>query len=136
MHGLLWFHEFWIVHLSLAEVSVLDMLSPHDMSVDSHVSPSHLAVHLKRNKNVPYVEVMILHLGTKAETLCTILSMLGYLAIRPSTPGALFLFKNSPRLSGPRLIQPCTRFWEPLRWTDSGQFPYWDGNSCFKKLKP
>lgn len=82
-----------------------DMLSPQDVSVDSHLCPSHLAVHLKRSKNDPFAAGTTLHLGATRKALCPVSSMLGYLAIRPSMPGPLFLFRDGSTLSRPRLVQ-------------------------------
>ena len=31
-----------------------DMLTPHDVVVDSHTAPSHIIIHLKRSKNDPF----------------------------------------------------------------------------------
>ena len=91
-----------------------DMLSPQDVSVDSHVCPSHLAVHLKRSKNDPFAAGTTLHLGATGKTLCPVSSMLGYLAIRPSMPGPLFLSRMAPRYQGPGLSRHCTRLWGRL----------------------
>ena len=70
-----------------------------------HVSPLHLAVHLKRSKNDPFAAGMTLHLGAKGEALCPVSSMLGYLAICPTTLGPLFLFQDGSPLSRPRLVK-------------------------------
>ena len=82
-----------------------DMLSPQDVSVDSHGAPSHLAVHLKRSKNDPFGAGTTLHLGATGTALCPVASVLGYLTIRPPTPGPLFLFRDGSTLSRSRLIQ-------------------------------
>ena len=81
-----------------------DMLSPGDISVDSHAAPSHVAIHLKRSKNDPFAVGTILHLGITGDVLCPVTSMLGYLAIRPLTPGPLFLFEDGCTLSRPKLV--------------------------------
>ena len=81
-----------------------DMLSPGDISVDSHAAPSHVAIHLKRSKNHPFAVGTILHLGITGDVLCPVTSMLGYLAIRPLTPGPLFLFEDGCTLSRPKLV--------------------------------
>ena len=80
------------------------MLSPGDIAVDSHVSPSHLVVSLKRSKNDPFAVGVKLHLGTTGDILCPVRAILGYLAIRPPIPGPLFLFSDGATLSRPRLV--------------------------------
>ena len=82
-----------------------DMLSPREVSVDSHVSPSRLAVHLRRSKNDSFVAGTTLLLGATGQALCPVSVMLSYLAIRPPTQGPLFLFKDSSTLSRPKIVQ-------------------------------
>ena len=82
-----------------------DMLSPEDVTVDSHVSPSHIAVFLKRSKNDPFTAGTFLYLGITGDVLCPVSSMLGYLAIRPTKQGPLFIFEDGSSLSRPSLIQ-------------------------------
>ena len=82
-----------------------DMLSPQDVAVDSHTSPSHLAIHLKRSKNDPFAAGTTLHLGATGQVLCPVSSMLGYLAIRPPRRGPLFIFEDGSTLSRPRLVR-------------------------------
>ena len=82
-----------------------DMLSSQDVAVDSHTSPSHLVVHLRRSKNDPFGAGIRLHLGTTGHSLCPVSSMMGHLAIFPSEPGPLFLFRDGSTLSRTKLIQ-------------------------------
>lgn len=82
-----------------------DMLSLQDLAVDSHSSPTHLAVHLKQSKTDPFGVGTTLHLGTTGDTLCPVVAMLGYLAIRPPSPGPLFIFCDGSTLSRTRLVQ-------------------------------
>ena len=76
--------------------------------MDSHTSPSHLVVRLCRSKNDPFGAGTRLHLGATGHSLCPVSSMTGYLAIRPSEPGPLFLFRDGSTLSRTKLIQ-CLR---------------------------
>ena len=82
-----------------------DMLSSQDVAVDSHTVPSHLVVHLRRSKNDPFGAGTRLHLGATGHSLCPASSMMGYLAICPSEPGPLFLFRDGSTLSRTKLIQ-------------------------------
>lgn len=82
-----------------------DMLSPSDITVDSHSSPSHLSVHLKRSKADPFGAGATLHLGATGDILCPVTAVLGYMAVRPPVAGPLFLFQDGSTLSKPRLVQ-------------------------------
>ena len=84
-----------------------DLLSPHDVAVDSRSSPSHVIVYLKRSKNDPFGVGTSVHLGMTGQHLCPVAALLGYLAIRPPVAGPLFLFHDGTTLSKPRLILPC-----------------------------
>ena len=85
------------------EAFTQDMLSSKNVSVDSHVAPSHLAVRLKQSKTDTFGVGTTLHLGTTI--LCPVTAMLGYLAIRQRSSGPLFLFWDGSTLSRPRLIK-------------------------------
>ena len=74
------------------------MLSPRDVSVDSHSAPTHLAVHLRQSKTDPFGAGSTLHLGATGDHLCPVVAMLAYLAIRPQSPGPLFLFQDGSTL--------------------------------------
>ena len=82
----------------------MDMLSPQDISVDSHISPSYITVIIRHSKNDPFVVGVKLHLGRTGLLLCPVSALLCYLAIRPSQQGPLFLFKDGSTLSRPRLV--------------------------------
>ena len=83
------------------QVFTSDMLSSQDVAVDSHTSPSHLVVLLRRSKNDPFEAGTRLHLGSTGHSLCPGSSMMRYLAIRPSEQGPLFLFRDGSTLSTP-----------------------------------
>ena len=102
--------------ISLAAFSS-DMLSPNDITVDSHTSPSCITVLLKRSKNDPFGVGTTLHLGATGSPLCPITSMLGYLAHRP---GPLFLFKDGSPLSRSRLISSLRTALRAIGVDDSG----------------
>ena len=68
-----------------------DMLTPDDVAVDSHVSPSYITVHLKCSKNDPLGVGTTIHLGATGASLCPVLAML---ARRPCQSGPLFMFRE------------------------------------------
>ena len=82
----------------------VDMLSPQDVSVDSHISPSYITVVIRHSKNDPFAVGVKLHLGRTGLPLCPVSALLCYLAIWPSQQGPLFLFKDGCTLSRPRLV--------------------------------
>ncbi len=82
-----------------------DSLSPSDVAVNSHSSPSHMTVHLKRSKTDPFGAGTVLHLGATGTVLCPVSALLGYLAIRSPEHGPLFVFRDGSTLSRPRLVQ-------------------------------
>ena len=59
-------------HASLHSFSP-DMLTPGDVAVDSHVSPSYITVHLKHSKNDPLGAGTTIHLGATGASLCPVL---------------------------------------------------------------
>ena len=81
------------------------MLSLHDVFVDSHSSYSHLAVHLRQSKTDLFGAGVTLHFGITGDVLCPVAAMLGYLALRPPSPGPLFIFSDGATLSRTRLVQ-------------------------------
>jgi hypothetical protein len=82
-----------------------DMLVVSDVQVDSHQRPTHLTVHLRVSKTDQFGIGVTLHLGTTGDHLCPVAAMLGYLAIRPSSPGPLFIFEDGASLSKQRLVR-------------------------------
>lgn len=81
------------------------MLAPDDIAVDSHTSPTYLTVRLKQSKTDPFGAGVTLHLGTTGDILCPVRAVLGYLAIRHSMSGPLFLFEDGVTFSRVRLVQ-------------------------------
>ena len=80
-------------------------LSPTDIRVDSHTAPTHMTVFLRQSTTDQFGAGLLLHLGTTGDSLCPVISMLSYLAIRPPSPGPLFLFSDGSTLSRSRLVQ-------------------------------
>jgi hypothetical protein len=87
------------------EAFVPTMLGVADVQVDSHVRPTRLAVHLKVSKTDQFGIGTTLHLGITGNELCPVTAVLGYLAVRPQSPGPLFIFEDGASLSRQRLVQ-------------------------------
>ena len=81
-----------------------DMLSPADITVDSHVDPSYISVFLKRSKTDPFGAGLSVHVGRTGDQLCPVAAILAYLAIRPPSPGPLFVFQDGSSLSQQHLV--------------------------------
>ena len=73
-----------------------DTLSVSDISMDSRVNPQVLMVRLSHSKTDPFGAGVNIYLA----------AVLGYLAIRPSTPGLLFHFQDGTSLSRAHLVDP------------------------------
>jgi len=69
-----------------------DMLSPQEVAVDSHTSPSHMVIHLKLSKNDPFGVGARLHLGVTGQILCLVAAHLGHFAVRPPYRVLYFCF--------------------------------------------
>ena len=101
--------------------STEDTLSVADVSIDSRDNPRVLAVLLRHSKTDLFGAGVHLYLGRTGDILCPVTAMLGYLAIRPTSVGPLFLFEDGTPLSQPRLV---THMWEALSQAgiDTAQF--------------
>ena len=80
------------------------MLSPRDVTVDSHSDPSVLSVVLRRSKVDPFGTGVTIHLGRTGHAICPVSALLSYLARRGQGPGPLFLFQDGASLSKQRLL--------------------------------
>ena len=82
-----------------------DMLSIQDVAVDSHSHTTILAIRLRHSKTDPFGAGATLYVGRTGDTLCPVSAMLAYLAVRPKTPGPLFIYKDGTPLSRTCLIR-------------------------------
>ena len=89
---------------SIHEFDPQAMLTPADVSVDSHQSPQILCVRLKQSKTDPFRAGVSIYMGRTNQQLCPVAAVLAYLAIRPPTPGPLFIFRDGSYLSRDRLV--------------------------------
>ena len=82
-----------------------DMLSIQDVAVDSHSHTTILAIRLWHSKTDAFGVGVTLYVGCTGDTLCPVSAMLAYLAVRPKTPGPLFIYKDGTPLSRTCLIR-------------------------------
>ena len=79
-------------------------LTPRDISVDSMVSPSVLRVHLKSSKTDPTRRGVGLFIGRTFNSLCPVVAILRYLAIRGVDDGPLFQWQDGSPLTRQCLV--------------------------------
>ena len=80
-------------------------LSLGDVSIDSHFQPTMVHLTLRRSKTNVFGAGVTIHLGKTESILCPVSSLLAYLAIRPATPGPLFLLHSGAPLSREILVR-------------------------------
>ena len=96
------------------------MLSPMDVQVDSHTSPTRMSVHLRQSKTDQFGAETTIHLGTTGSPLCPVTAMFGYLALRPPSPGPLFIHQDGSTLSRGRHIYSLREALRAAGVKDSG----------------
>jgi len=79
-------------------------LAVSDVSVDSRDDPRIITIHLRRSKTDQYARGEYLYLGRTYDSLCPVSAILAYLAVRPPSPGPLFIFKDGAPLSQRKFI--------------------------------
>lgn len=79
-------------------------LSLQDVAIDSRSAPSVVHLTLRHSKTDVFGVGVTIHLGRTGDILCPVSSLLAYLAIRPATPGPLFLLESGNPLSRSVLI--------------------------------
>ena len=79
-------------------------LSVSDVAVNSRQDPQVLTISLRRSKTDPFGMGTHIYLGRTGNLLCPVSAVLAYLAVRPPTPGPLFLFQDGTPLSRSQLV--------------------------------
>ena len=80
------------------------MLSLSDVVIDSRSNPSVVQLTLRQSKTDVFGMGVKIYLGRTGDTLCPLSALLAYLAIRPPTPGPLFLLRSGQPLSRGGLV--------------------------------
>ena len=81
------------------------VLSLCDVAVDSRLKPSVLHLTLQQSKTDVFGAGVTLHLGLTGDNiLCPVSALLAYLAVRPPTPGPLFLLNSGNPVSRNTLV--------------------------------
>ena len=84
---------------SLASFSPLLHLGVQDIAVDYPSVSACMHVKIKGSKTDPFKKGAFIHIGLGQPPLCTVHSVMTYLASRGNLPGPLFLFQNGQPLS-------------------------------------
>ena len=79
-------------------------LTASDVSVDSHASPSYVAVRIKASKTDPFRQGVTIYLGKTDGHICPVAAILSYIVRRDSSPGPLFTFEDGRGLTRDRFI--------------------------------
>ena len=80
-------------------------LTAGDMSVDSHSSPSYLAVRIKASKTDPFRQGVTMYLGRTNYCICPVAAVLSYLIKKEWTPGPLFTFIDGHYLTRNKFVK-------------------------------
>ena len=62
-------------------------LAPQDVSIDSHVTPSVVRIHLKQSKTEPFRQCVNIFLGRSKQEICPVAALLSYMALRGNAQG-------------------------------------------------
>ena len=79
-------------------------LSLEDVAIDSPSNPSVMRVRLKQSKTDPFRQGVDIFLGTTKTSLCPVMAMLAYLALRGRSAGPLFIRSNGSPLTRSHLV--------------------------------
>ena len=110
LHGFLWFMragEFTVSSVAAFDASV--HLAPQDVSIDSHVTPSVVRIHLKQSKTDPFRQGVNIFLGRSKQEICRVAALLSYMALRGNAQSPLFLYDDGTSLSRKRLVREVQR---------------------------
>lgn len=80
-------------------------LSLGDVAIDQPVNPSLMRVTLKQSKTDPFRQGVDIFLGATGTSLCPVMAMVAYLAIREKSAGPLFVRGNGSPLTRAFLVE-------------------------------
>ena len=88
--------EFTCSSWSAFDASILAL---DGVAIDDRTNPSIVHLTLKQSKTDVFGAGVTIHLGRTYDRLCPVSALLAYLAVRPPTPGPLFLLSSGVPLS-------------------------------------
>ena len=95
---------------------VPSMLSPTDITVDTHSNPSFITVTLRASKTDIWGKGHTLYVGATGSYICPVAAVLSYLAIRPSSPSPLFIHEEGRPLSRTTLVSEVRLALQSTGW--------------------
>ena len=75
-----------------------------DISVDSHATPSMVCLQIKQSKTDPFRQGVEVFLGRTYAAVCPVEAIIGYIAVRASSPGPLFVLQSGTPLTRSYLV--------------------------------
>ena len=90
---------------SLSAFEPASHLTPQDITTDFHENPTIAFMNLKQPKTDPFRRSADVHLARSANDICSVLSLLVYMALRGSSSGRLFIFRGRFTLSSIKVVQ-------------------------------
>ena len=94
--------EFTVPSLSGFDPTV--HLSPEDVATDSHTNPSVVVIKIKASKCDQFKQGVSVCVGRTNESICPVVAILTYCALRGREPGPFFRFQDGSPLTKPRLV--------------------------------
>ena len=79
-------------------------LSLSDVAIDDRTNPTMVHLTLRHSKTDIFGAGVTIHMGRTGQLLCPVSALLAYLAVRPPTPGPLFLLQSGAPLSKNGLV--------------------------------
>ena len=127
-YGFLRCSEFTIP--SLQAYNPTHHLSMTGIKVDSHNTPSIIAVQIKSSKTDAFGKGTTIYLGKGRSSLCPVAAILQYLAIRPSDNGPLFINHAGKPLTKPAFVAHIKQALEAVGMKKSNAYKghsFWTG---------
>ena len=98
------------------------MLSPGDIAMNNRANPTSLSVSLRHSKTDVFGAGVTLYVGATGGNMCPVAAILSYMAVRPDTPGQLFIYHNNRPLSRDDLVTAVRDSLSSLRGLEVSQF--------------
>ena len=95
-------------------------LASTDLTVDCHHNPQVITLHLRHSKTDQFSRGAHIYFGRTQSVLCPVSALLTYMAIRPPTPGPLFIFLDGTPLTRQKLVYHLRKAVSNLGLTTAG----------------
>ena len=95
-------------------------LASTDLTVNCHHNPQVITLHLRHSKTDQFSRGAHIYFGRTQSVLCPVSALLAYMAIRPPTPGPLFIFQDGTPLTRQKLVYHLRKAVSNLGLTTAG----------------